>query len=267
MHRIDHFKGKRAFRAMALAVTGIAGLALLPASMTTGALAAASDFVERPLSIVATDSSLGAFTPSSADPNLLKKLQNIRASRNSGLYRFTPSGSTQRGERDVTVAVRVNSDTARAVSVRNAVQAASATPRIDSLVAPVKFNLGIARDYQSFARTENDSVLPTRALDLSDQVRDLNAPDLSTFTPSKSDKKSRFSPQLAFEGETVPGRAPRTLRGEGDVSVDVGGAYRVARNLKVTAGIRYSSDRDNPEPMVDGSQDSQSVYVGTRFRF
>jgi len=41
----------------------------------------------------------------------------------------------------------------------------------------------------------------------------------------------------------------------------------VTRNVAVTAGVRYSSERDRIAPLTDTTQDSQAVYVGTRFRF
>jgi opacity protein-like surface antigen len=64
------------------------------------------------------------------------------------------------------------------------------------------------------------------------------------------------------------GRAPRTFAGEGEDQVDVGGSYRLTRNLNVTAGVRYSQqDRERLHPLTDGKQDNQAVYVGTQFRF
>jgi hypothetical protein len=41
----------------------------------------------------------------------------------------------------------------------------------------------------------------------------------------------------------------------------------VTGNLRVTAGVRYSAERERLAPLADGQQDNQSVYVGTRFRF
>ena len=50
-------------------------------------------------------------------------------------------------------------------------------------------------------------------------------------------------------------------------TVDLGGAYRITRNLDVTAGVRLSQERDRLSPITDSVQDSQAVYVGTQFRF
>ena len=56
-----------------------------------------------------------------------------------------------------------------------------------------------------------------------------------------------------------------------DTGYQVGGeldaSYRLSRNLDVTAGVRYSQDRERLMPLTDGKQDSQAVYVGTQFRF
>ncbi|MFC3213373.1 hypothetical protein [Novosphingobium panipatense] len=41
----------------------------------------------------------------------------------------------------------------------------------------------------------------------------------------------------------------------------------MTENLDVTAGVRYSQDRERLVPLTDGKQDSQAVYVGTQFKF
>lgn len=212
---------------------------------------------------------LGAFTPASINPKLMATLR--RATDATGgaagsLFRFTPAGSSQVGSRSVTVAVRVDSETARAMSLRKApVDAGRGIASLD----PVAFNLGVARGYQSFAQGSPAAEAGARGLGLPTEMADIKAPDLRTFTPAKvASGKSRFSPTVELDGDrNAPGSSPRTLSGAGEMSVDVGGAYRVADNLKVTAGIRYSSERDRLTTLTDGQQDSQSVYVGTRFRF
>lgn len=220
---------------------------------------------------VAADGVLGAFTPASVDPKLIASLRRAssatdRAASEVGqrLFRFTPAGA-QGAPRSVTVAVRVNRDMARSIAGRSSV---SEGGRGIAGVDPVAFNLGVARGYQSFA--QSSAALPEAGKRLgavTDDGLDGSAPDLRTFTPAKSASgKSRFSPTVAFDGVSSQAGLPRA-GGQGDVSVDVGGAYRVADNLKVTAGIRYSSERDRLTDAVDGQQDSQAVYVGTRFRF
>jgi hypothetical protein len=50
-------------------------------------------------------------------------------------------------------------------------------------------------------------------------------------------------------------------------SVDVGGSYALTRNLDVTAGMRYRTDRERLARLADDRRDSRAVYVGTAFRF
>jgi hypothetical protein len=163
--------------------------------------------------------------------------------------------------------VRVDSQTASAVSVRQTLAAATAQPGIAPAVrvAPSAFSLGLARGYESFAPKLKQTIAAP-------ELKKTEMPDLAAFQPGKgkdrlSGEPSRFAPRIALDETEKPGRAPRTLEGQGDYSVDVGGSYRVARNVAVTAGVRYSSERDRVRPLTDATQDSQAVYVGTRFRF
>jgi len=199
-----------------------------------------------------------AFTPASIGSRLAGM---VGENTGGDLMRFTPAGATVRTGRSMTVAVRVDDDVAQALSVRSAITGVN-DQALDSpvaRVAPTRFNLGLARGYQSFANT------PELARDLSDAAM----PDLAAFKPSAGvkDKPSRFAARIALEEEQTAGRSPRTAESISDQSVDVGGSYRVTRNLDVTAGVRYSQDRDRLAPITNGKQDSQAVYVGTQFRF
>lgn len=200
----------------------------------------------------------GIFTPASVDPQLARRV--LQQSGEEGI-RFTPAGSTDKRDRTVTVAVRVDGGTARAISIRNAIEAVpGARESIATAIAPTKYDLGIARGYQSFAR-------PTA---LPDSVRKIDMPDLSRFEPAgptAPDKPSRFQPRISLEDRENAGRSKGTLEGLNSPSVDLGGAYRVTRNLDVTAGVRLSQERDRLDPLTDSSQDNQAVYVGTQFRF
>lgn len=200
------------------------------------------------------------FTPASIDPTLAKFVAE-RATGSNRLMRFTPAGVAERGSRAVTVAVRVDEETAQAISVRSAVATAREQMAASSPVriAPVRYNLGLSRGYQSFAQ-------PT---ELSRKLSDAAIPDLSSFRPSAGVKEepSRFGARIALEQEEKSGSAPRTHDALGDQTLDVAGSYRLTRNLDVTAGVRYSQDRDRLAPLADPAQDSQAVYVGTQFRF
>ena len=82
------------------------------------------------------------------------------------------------------------------------------------------------------------------------------------------EEPSRFGARIALEQEEKSGSAPRTHDALGDQTLDVAGSYRLTRNLDVTAGVRYSQERDRLAPLAESTQqDSQAVYVGTQFRF
>lgn len=201
------------------------------------------------------------FTPAGVDPALAERVNNRYAAARKAM-RFTPASNTASIDRTVTVAVRVDDKTARAISIRSAMERAENTPGRRALaIAPTRFDLGIARGYQSFAK-------PAKALPVG--VSKIEMPDLSEFKPSTGtaeDKPSRFQPRIQLEAERDAGRAPRTFDGSAEQSVDLGGSYRVTRNLDVTAGVRLSQDRNRLAPLTDGVEDDQAVYVGTQLRF
>ena len=127
-------------------------------------------------------------------------------------------------------------------------------------ISPTAYNLGVSRGYQTFAQ----------AFTIPGSLSKPDMPDLAAFklgTGGASGEPARLSPRIAFDEREKTGRAPRTLEGNGEQTVNVGGAYRLTRNVDVTAGLRYSRERDRLLPLVDGRQDSQAVYVGTQFHF
>ena len=236
--------------ALALAAVPVAGVAL--AKVTTPSL----------VSDISASGSLGGahFTPATVDPELARRVTQHYAARREALP-FTPASGKTIADRTVTVAVRVDDDSARAISIRSAIESARAEPgRRDVAVAPSAFDLGVARGYQSFTKP---------ASELPKSVSPIAMPDLSQFRPSEGakEKPSRFQPRISVDRETTPGRAPRTIEGRGDRMVDVGGSYRVSRNLDVTAGVRLSEEQDRLTPLTDGLEDNQSVYIGTQLRF
>lgn len=220
-------------------------------------------------SLVPSAASLGSgyvpFTPANIDPALARK---VAATLGLDGLRFTPAPRTSRGERVVTMAVRVDQATARAITVRRTL-AEGASGKMGgalaatTLIEPTRYNLGSARGFQSFAAPS------PKALALPEGIRDIAMADLASYRTdtAKPGKPSRFQPRIAFEDASDAGRAPRTLEGAGEQSVDVGGAYRVTKNLAVTAGVRVSQDRNRIAPLTDGVEDDKAVYVGTQFRF
>lgn len=202
--------------------------------------------------------SIDMFTPASVDPELAARVADISNKRG---FRFTPAGaSATESDRTITVAVRIDEQTAKAISVRSAITAlpGKGTTGIAGLKAS-RYDLGAARGYQSFARQ----------VELPKTVRDLKVPDLAEFKPSgptAKGKPGRLQPRIALEDQTIAGRSPNTLDAS-EASVDVGGSFRLSPNLNVTAGVRLSQERDRLDPLTNSVQDSQAVYVGTQLKF
>lgn len=204
---------------------------------------------------------LEIFTPVSVDPRLARLVADTAPGT---LMRFTPAGAANRPGRSVTIAVRVDETAAQLVSVRSALASAKDEPAGSAVsIAPTRYTLGVARGYQSFANT------PEVATGLSKDLSSAAMPDLAKFAPAPAPagKPSRFAARISLDEQEKAGRAPRTYESIGDQSVDLGGSYHLMRNLDVTAGVRYSQDRDRLAPLTNGKQDSQAVYVGTQFRF
>ena len=244
--------------ALALAVPS-AGLALASSGASSGAssqIGLGGD--ARTASFAALG--LDVFTPASVDPALAARVADKARARG---IRFTPARATPvSGKRTVTVAVRVDDETARAFSVRKAIAATPGRGIGVGSIEASRFQLGSARGYKSFARPQ-PLVLPS-------DVRSMTLPDLAQFEPSrpKSDNKpSRLQPRIELEDREIAGRSPNTLDSIGAQTVGVGGSFSLSPNLNVTAGVRYSQERDRIDPLTNSVQDSQAVYVGTQIKF
>jgi hypothetical protein len=198
------------------------------------------------------------FTPASVDPELAARIAD--KARKRGI-RFTPAGATPvAGERTVTVAVRVDNDQARAISVRKAIDAVPGRGIGIGGLEASRFQLGAARGYRSFARP----------IELPAEVRPMALPDLAQFKPSApkaDDKPSRLQPRIELEDREIAGRSPNTLDSIGQQTVGVGGSFSLSPNLNVMAGVRYSKERDRLDPLTNSVKDSQAVYVGTQIKF
>ena len=243
---------KRGGGATALLLSGTVSALALPS-----AVLAVSSGLEPQKLFEIPQSSESSFVPATVDPRLARSI-TVRTLSKGRLFRFTPAATPSQSERSVTVAVRVDARNARGFGTRPQLVAndASGGPSLLRL-APNGYSLGVTRGYKSFAQN----------LGISGERSDI--PDLASYKPGTSTKgdPARFSPRIALDEKQKPGSAPRTFEGEAEQTVDLGGSYRLTRNLNVTAGVRYSSERDRLVPLTDGRQDSQAVYVGTQFRF
>ena len=241
------------------AALGAAGLAVaigLPSSVL------AFNLAESQQNSLLRDS-IGAFTPASVDPALARMVAE-RSGSDARMIRFTPAAtSAARPNRAVTVAVRIDPQTAKALSARSSLDASrdrgNATDGLR--ITPTRYNLGLARGYASFAQAPAPS--------LSTSLSNAAIPDLADFVPSAGVQKkpSRFAARIELEEERKAAQASEPAERLTDQMLDVAGSYRLTRNLDVTAGVRYQQDRDLlPLPTME-QQDSQAVYVGTQFRF
>lgn len=204
----------------------------------------------------------GEFVPSEVDPRLSRSI-TVRALSKGRIFRFTPAATPSRVDASVvTVAVRLNGNTLPQLSLRRPSVVPSVGSSTSLAIAPTAYSLGTARGYRSFAQNPGTPAAGSA-------IRQLDVPDLASFQPRGGvapSTPSRLAPRIALDERQKTGRSPRTFE-QSDQQVDVGGSYRVSRNLDVTAGVRVTSDRDRLRPLTDGRQDSQSVYVGTQFRF
>ncbi len=205
---------------------------------------------------------LDVFTPASVDPALAARVADKARARG---IRFTPArnasiGGPTAGERTVTVAVRVDGEDAKAINVRTAIEGTPGRGTGLAALQASRFQLGTARGYKSFARP----------VELPSSVRRMAMPDLAEFEPSKpnaDDKPSRLQPRIELEDRAIAGRSPNTLDAVASQTVGVGGSFRLSPNLDVTAGVRYSQERERLDPLTNSVQDSQAVYVGTQIKF
>ena len=208
-----------------------------------------------------TTAANSGFIPSEVDPRLARSI-TVRALAKGQSFRFTPAAVPTGMDRSVvTVAVRLNDLNGQSLAQTLAARQPATSDAGDAAalrIAPTGYSLGAARGYRSFAQ----NAVPVTP------IRQLAAPDLASYQPKPgvAADPSRFAPRIALDEREKTGRSPRTFD-QADQQVDLGGSYRVTRNLNVTAGVRYSSDRDRLRPLTDGRQDSQAVYVGTQFRF
>lgn len=250
--------GQAAGRIRAGMTTGLMlGMAVAVLALPSAVLAFSNRFdPEASPSGAGLDTIEAASAPAGRDAALA-----VRSLAHGAPFHFTPAGTPTRPDRSITVAVRVDPLVAREIIVRgNPGRLAAGNAKAPALqLAPSAFNLGVSRGYQSFAQ---NLVPPV-------EIRKVDMPDLSAYQPGQSTRSasSRFAPRISFDERTATGRAPRTFSGDGEDRVDVGGALRLTKNLDVTAGVRYSQERDRLKPLTDGKQDSQAVYVGTQFRF
>lgn len=194
----------------------------------------------------------GVFTPAAADPRLAAAL--ARSGLDDSGFRFTPAEGRQ-DKRAVTVAVRARSSRTAiaALDATRAQPAKAATVGIQ----PIAYNLGVSLGWKRFALSGDVS-----RIDLGPQPGSRESTDVALTY-----RAGRASSRVAATAERPLAGTPKAIVEMPSYSVDVSSSYSLTRNLDVTAGMRYRSDRERLARLDDQRRDSQSVYVGTAFRF
>ena len=247
-----------------VAKVALGAIALLCAAAMPGTVAAIGQ--ARDGATFNAPGSFAQFTPASADPRLAEMVAQ-RVGTKARMMRFTPAGVSVNGAaRSVTVAVRIDGQVAQALSgTRSGV--AEGTPQPGAVrIASTRYNLGLARGFGSFTRSAPATAPSAR---LSPTLSQAEIPDLAEFRPAPAadTRPSRFAARVEMQDGTDAVDTPRADVRLGERLLDVGGSYRLTRNLDVTAGVRYQQERDlRPLPDME-QQDSQAVYIGTQFRF
>lgn len=228
----------RGFAALALGAIIAAGLAASPA------LSAADSATSRAQALSAI---AGRFTPASGEPALLARFARLSNDARSS-FRFTPAlpRSTNRA---VTLVRRAVPQVMTRVAQNDSPVPAAIT------VTPVSYRLGSAVGYSAFTTGLDSSSVNIASLPAA------RAPVDVTVRPS------RFGADMRVESRPATAPTARLADPERIMSVDVSGSYRLRRNIDLTAGVRLQSESDRLAPVTAQQQDSQAVYVGTRFRF
>ncbi|MHA6718537.1 hypothetical protein ACX40Y_03700 [Sphingomonas sp. RS6] len=193
----------------------------------------------------------GVFTPAAADPKLAAVL--ARSGMADDSFRFTPADARPASRNAVSV-------TARARSTRTAQVASNVPTALPASIslAPIAYNLGVSVGWKRFSVSGD-----VTKVEIVDQPGSVERADIGVSYQGK-----RLSGKLqATSDRPLPG----TISLTGDkpsYSFDLGGSYSVSRNLNVTAGVRYKSERDRLTQLTsEQSRDSQAIYIGTAFRF
>ena len=206
-----------------------------------------------------TQNWLGTFTPAGVDSKLAAKFATT-ARLGDARFPFTPVDAGKSRSRTMTVAARTDSPLAAgAVSVRNAIGALEPGANKPVRLAVVDYRLTASRGWQGF------SVPSIPKLAARVPVSELGK---SGFRLDDAGKKpSKFSTNFKLDQNAAIAPPVRGSAAAGDYKLDVGGSFSLSRKIDVTAGVRYTSERDRVIPAADNRKDSEAVYVGTKIRF
>jgi hypothetical protein len=195
----------------------------------------------------------GMFTPAVSDPRLAAALAR-RGTMLANEFRFTPAAAAAERNRGIRVSLRGHATLPGQGDHEDAATSASQI----TAITPSSYNLGVSVGWRRFAITGDVAATDNGVI----------AGRRESAQVGMSYRATRhITGRVAVAAERAQGD-PRLLIDDQAVSLDVGGAYSISRNVDVTAGARYRIARDRLEPLArDDRRDSQAVYVGTAFRF
>ena len=214
-----------------------AALLLLPA------MAVGKPSTKRPPAVSLSFDGMSSFTPAGADPKLAAAFANRSSS--FGDFKFTPAAPKGRPSQ-VRVAIRARAD------------APAATPAIGALTQE-SYNLGLSVGWRRFAVTGDVAKLAGNGLAAGGRESAVLGVNYSLG--------KRVTARVAAGAERSDATRAPALGVDRAYSLDVGGAYKLTRNIAVTGGVRYRIDEERNAALQDNRRDSQSVYVGTAFKF
>lgn len=224
----------------------LVGAAFVAAAITIPALAAPKAN-KRPPAISLSFDRVSGFTPATTDPKLAAAMAERGFSGSE--FKFTPAAPKSRPSQ-VRVAIRAQAAPATRTS--------EAAPTVGALTQ-ASYNLGMSVGWRRFAVTGD--VAKTAGAGLALGGRE------SAVVGVNYSLNKRITGRVAASAERSDStRAPALGRDEA-YALDVGGAYKLTRNINLTGGVRYRVDQERGLALKDDRRDSQSVYVGTAFKF
>ena len=136
---------------------------------------------------------------------------------------------------------------------------AAADPRLAAIVglAPISYNLGVSVGWKRLAVSSDIARVDLAGLPGSRETADVAV----SYTANRFTGRVKASTDRPIEG------VAKLIDTPSSYSLDMGGSYALTRNLDVTAGVRYRSDRERLARLDDDRRNSQAVYLGTAFRF
>lgn len=209
---------------------------------------------KRPAAVSISFDQFSTFTPASADPRLVAALSSRRTS--AADFHFTPAAPKGRPAQ-LRVAIRARAITPTTLAARNGTADRDRATGALAL-APASYNLGVAVGWRRFAVSGDVAKVTANGSPLGGR---------ESAAVGVSYNLKRFTGRLALGADRGDGNQVPALAKNDNVSVDLGAAYSLTRNLAVTGGVRYKVEHEQLRSLADQRRDSQAVYVGTAFKF